>query len=226
MSATSVIQTVSATAVAIRGNEIDTDRIIPARYLRCVTFDGLGEFAFWDERFAPSGAPQKHPLNDPRFSGAGILVVNSNFGCGSSREHAPQALSRWGARWGTKAGAQGGTPGSGGIKAIIAESFADIFAGNCAAIGVVAVTAAAADVARLQAAIEADPKAVITLDLQAMTASMGDLCIPVAMPASHRQKFLAGTWDTVAALMANKALIAQTVARVPYAGSFGTRTGT
>ena len=186
MSATSVIQTISATGVAIRGNEIDTDRIIPARYLRCVTFDGLGEFAFRDERFTSSGVPKKHPLNDPRFAGAGILVVNSNFGCGSSREHAPQALARWGA----------------GIKAIIAESFADIFAGNCAAIGVVAVTAAAGDVARLQAAIEADPKAIVTVDLQSMTASLGDLTLPVSMPASHRQKFLAGTWDTVAALMA------------------------
>jgi 3-isopropylmalate/(R)-2-methylmalate dehydratase small subunit len=215
MSESSVIQTISATAVAIRGNEIDTDRIIPARYLRCVTFDGLGEFAFRDERFDPSGAPKKHPLNDPRFQGAGIMVANSNFGCGSSREHAPQAL----ARWGTKAGSSG----SGGIKAIIAESFADIFAGNCAAIGVVAVTASSADVARLQAAIEADPKAVVTVDLQAMTARIGDFSLPVSMPASHRQKFLAGTWDTVAALMANKPLIAQTAARIPYVSSFGAR---
>lgn len=207
MSATSVIQAVSATGVAIRGNEVDTDRIIPARYLRCVTFDGLGEFAFRDERFAPSGAPKKHPLNDPRFSGAGIMVANSNFGCGSSREHAPQALARWGS----------------GIKAIIAESFADIFAGNCAAIGVVAVTASAADVARLQAGIEADPKAVVTIDLQSMTATLGNFSLPVSMPAAHRQKFLAGTWDTVAALMANKPLIAQTAARIPYVGSFGAR---
>lgn len=207
MSAPSIIQTISATGVAIRGNEVDTDRIIPARYLRCITFDGLGEFAFRDERFDPSGKAKQHPLNDPRFSGAGILVANSNFGCGSSREHAPQALARWGS----------------GIKAIIAESFADIFAGNCAAIGVAAVTASAADTARMQAAIEADPKAVITLDLQAMTASMGALCIPVAMPAAHRQKFLAGTWDTVAALMANKPLIAQTAARIPYVGTFGAR---
>jgi 3-isopropylmalate/(R)-2-methylmalate dehydratase small subunit len=217
MSASSVIQNISTTAVAIRGNEIDTDRIIPARYLRCVTFDGLGEHAFRDERFDPSGAPKQHPLNDPRYSGAGIMVANSNFGCGSSREHAPQALARWGAK--------PGSSGEGGIKAIIAESFADIFAGNCAAIGVVAVTASAADVARLQAAIEADPKAVVTVDLQSMTARVGDFSLPVSMPASHRQKFLAGTWDTVAALMANKPLIAQTAARIPYVGSFGTRRG-
>jgi 3-isopropylmalate/(R)-2-methylmalate dehydratase small subunit len=215
MSDTSIIKAISATAVAIRGNEIDTDRIIPARYLRCVTFDGLGEFAFRDERFDPSGAPKQHPLNDPRFAEAGILVANSNFGCGSSREHAPQALARW--------GAQGG--GKGGIKAIIAESFADIFAGNCAAIGVVAVTASAADVASLQAAIEADPKVLVTIDLQSMTAKAGDFSCVVTMPVSHRQKFLAGTWDTVAALMANKALIAQTAARVPYVGSFGSHKG-
>jgi 3-isopropylmalate/(R)-2-methylmalate dehydratase small subunit len=217
MSDTSMIRTISATAVSIRGNEVDTDRIIPARYLRCVTFDGLGEFAFRDERFDPSGTPKKHPFNDPRFQGAGIMVANSNFGCGSSREHAPQALARWGAK--------PGSSGEGGIKAIIAESFADIFAGNCAAIGVVAVTASAADVARLQAAIEADPKAVVTVDLQSMTARVGDFSLPVSMPASHRQKFLAGTWDTVAALMANKPLIAQTAARIPYVGSFGTRRG-
>jgi len=210
MSDTSIITAISATAVAIRGNEIDTDRIIPARYLRCVTFDGLGEFAFRDERFDPSGTPRQHPLNDPRFAEAGILVANSNFGCGSSREHAPQALARWGK----------------GIRAIIAESFADIFAGNCAAIGVVATTASAANVASLQAAIEADPKTRITLDLQAMTAKAGDFSCAVTMPASHRQKFLAGTWDTVAALMANKTLIAQTAARIPYVGRFGSARGT
>jgi 3-isopropylmalate/(R)-2-methylmalate dehydratase small subunit len=199
MSDTSIIKAISATAVAIRGNEIDTDRIIPARYLRCVTFDGLGEFAFRDERFDPSGAPKQHPLNDPRFAEAGIMVANSNFGCGSSREH---------------------------IKAIIAESFADIFAGNCAAIGVVAVTAAASDVARLQTAIEADPKILVTVDLQSMRAKAGDLSFAVAMPASQRQKFLAGTWDTMAALLANKALIVRTAARIPYLGSFGIRRGT
>lgn len=209
MSESSIIQTVSATAVAIRGNEIDTDRIIPARYLRCITFDGLGEFAFQDERFDSSGAPKRHPLNDVRFAQAGILVANSNFGCGSSREHAPQALARWGK----------------GIKAIIAESFADIFAGNCAAIGVVAVTASTADIASLQAAIEAEPKTLITLDLEAMTVRAGDFSYTVSMPTSQRQKFLAGTWDTLAALLANKPLIEQTLSRLPYVGNFGTGQG-
>jgi len=107
----------------VRGDEIDTDRIIPARFLRCVTFDGLGEQAFRDERFDGEGKAKAHPLNDSRFKGAGIMAVNRNFGCGSSREHAPQSLARW------------------GIKALVGESFADIFAGNCAAIGVPAVTA-------------------------------------------------------------------------------------
>ena len=226
MSNNSIITSVCATAVAIRGNEIDTDRIIPARYLRCVTFDGLGEFAFRDERFDPSGQAKQHPLNDPRFTGAGILVANSNFGCGSSREHAPQALARWGAKGGTQKDKQGEQALEGGIKAIIAESFADIFAGNCAAIGLVAVTASAADVARLQTAIEADPKTVISIDLQAMTAKAGDFFLPVSMPASHRQKFLAGTWDTVAALLANESIILKTATRIPYVGSFGTRKGT
>lgn len=213
MSVSSVRRAISATAVAIRGNEIDTDRIIPARYLRCITFDGLGEFAFRDERFDPSGAAKKHPLNDPRFADAGIMVANSNFGCGSSREHAPQALARWGIKTGSSR--------EGGIRAIIAESFADIFAGNCAAIGVVAVTASAADVARVQSCIEADPKVLVTIYLQSMTAKAGDFSFVVSMPASHRQKFLAGTWDTVAALLANMSLIAQTAGRIPYVDSFG-----
>ncbi|MFH2115858.1 MAG: isopropylmalate isomerase, partial [Spirochaetota bacterium] len=119
-----------------------------------------------------------------------------------------------------------GSPGEGGIKAIIAESFADIFAGNCAAIGVVAVTASSADVARLQTAIEADPKAVLTIDLHSMTASIGDFSLPVSMPTAHRQKFLAGSWDTVAALMANKDLIAQAASRIPYVVGFGQSRGT
>jgi len=200
MKTESVITKIRARAIPVRGDEIDTDRIIPARFLRCVTFDGLGEQAFRDERFDGDGKVKAHPMNDGRFKGAGIMAVNSNFGCGSSREHAPQSLARW------------------GIKALIGESFADIFAGNCAAIGVPAVTASAADVARLQDAVEKDPAIEVTVDLESMTVSAAGFGFAVRMPSSHRSNFLAGSWDTVAALLANKSRILETAAHLPYLG--------
>jgi len=198
MKNTSVITHITERAITVRGDEIDTDRIIPARFLRCVTFDGLGEQAFRDERFEADNKPKKHTMNDARFAGAGIMIVNRNFGCGSSREHAPQALSRW------------------GIKAMVGENFADIFAGNCAAIGVPAVTASGPDVQKLQAAIEAKPETEVTIDLENMTLKAGDIDFPVRMPDAHRRNFLAGAWDTVAALLANKTLIIATAEKLPY----------
>ncbi len=200
MKTESVITKIRARAIAVRGDEIDTDRIIPARFLRCVTFDGLGEQAFRDERFDGEGKAKAHPLNDSRFKGAGIMAVNRNFGCGSSREHAPQSLARW------------------GIKALVGESFADIFAGNCAAIGVPAVTASAADVASLQDAIERDPSLEVSIDLETMKLTAGKTAFAVRMPSSHRSNFLAGSWDTVAALLANKSRILETAAHLPYLG--------
>lgn len=200
MKTESVITKIRARAVAVRGDEIDTDRIIPARFLRCVTFDGLGEQAFRDERFDGDGKQKAHPMNDGRFKGAAIMAVNRNFGCGSSREHAPQALARW------------------GIKALVGESFADIFAGNCAAIGVPAVTAPSADIASLQDAIEQDPSLEVSIDLDTMKLSAGKIVFDVRMPSSHRSNFLAGSWDTVAALLANKSRILDTALRLPYIG--------
>lgn len=194
----STITQITERAIAVRGDEIDTDRIIPARFLRCVTFDGLGEQAFRDERFDAENKPKDHSMNDARFAGAGIMVVNRNFGCGSSREHAPQALSRW------------------GIKAMVGETFADIFAGNCAAIGVPAVTASGTDVQKLQAAIEAKPEMEVTINLEQMTLQAGDMKFAVRMPETHRRNFLAGAWDTVAALLANKTLIISTAEKLPY----------
>src|SRR5690349_21828607 len=128
MSNDSVIKSVKGRAVAVSGDDIDTDRIMPARYLKCVTFASIGQYAFQDERFAQDGEPKGHPLDAPAHKGASVLVVNKNFGCGSSREHAPQGILRF------------------GIKAIVGESFAEIFAGNCAAIGLPAVTASEKDV--------------------------------------------------------------------------------
>ena len=140
-----IIETVSGTAVPLLLDDIDTDRIIPARYLRCVTFDGLGEHAFEDDRQQDS----RHPFNDPRFQGSRVLVAGRNFGCGSSREHAPQSLLRW------------------GVKAIVAESFAEIFFGNCTSLGIPCVCASRAYIDKLGAAIQADPKLVVTVDLMA-----------------------------------------------------------
>jgi len=200
MKTESVITKIRARAIAVRGDEIDTDRIIPARFLRCVTFDGLGEQAFRDERYDGEGNQKVHPMNDGRFTGAAVMAVNRNFGCGSSREHAPQALAHW------------------GIKALVGESFADIFAGNCAAIGVPAVTASSADIARLQDAIEKEPALEVEIDLESMKLTAGKTVFDVRMPSSHRSNFLAGSWDTVAALLANRSRILETAGRLPYLG--------
>src|SRR5580692_7703134 len=139
---------VAGTAVHVPGSDIDTDRIIPARFMKCVPFDGLGEFAFYDVRQNADGTDRAHPLNDPRFAGANILLSGENFGCGSSREHAPQSLYRF------------------GFRAVIAESFAEIFFGNSITLGMPCVTLARADLQALAAAIEKDPKAEIVVDVQ------------------------------------------------------------
>jgi 3-isopropylmalate/(R)-2-methylmalate dehydratase small subunit len=196
--------TIPGPAVAVRGNDIDTDRIIPARYLKCVVFDGLGAHAFADDRAQLRGRGQLHPFDDPRFAAARILLVNKNFGCGSSREHAPQAIMRWGR----------------GIGAIVGESFAEIFAGNCQALGIPCPTATADDVARAMAACEADPSVEFRLDLDAMMLTAGSLAIPVAMPPGPRSQLLTGTWDSTAELLAGRGAIAATAARLPYLGNW------
>ncbi len=204
MTTDSRIATISARGIAVRGDEIDTDRIIPARFLRCVVFDGLGEQAFRDERYAPDGSMRPHPMNDPRFAGAGMLVANRNFGCGSSREHAPQALARW------------------GIRALVGESFADIFSGNCAAIGLPVVTASPGNVAALQDLVESRPATELLLDLESMTVVAGELSIPVSMPDARRHTFLAGTWDSMATLLARIDRVEALAARLPYIRGFAT----
>ena len=135
--------------IVVRGNDIDTDRIIPARYLAAVTFAGLEDGVFVDARYTPDGSEKDHPFNERRFARASVLIVNRNFGCGSSREHAPQALQRW------------------GIQLMVGESFAEIFTGNCTALGMPVVTASADDVAALMDAVELDPSQEIAVDLEA-----------------------------------------------------------
>jgi 3-isopropylmalate/(R)-2-methylmalate dehydratase small subunit len=191
----SQIQQISGTAIPLKGNDIDTDRIIPARFLKCVTFDGLGEQVFADDRTALQGA---HAFDQPQYQGASILVVNRNFGCGSSREHAPQSIARW------------------GIQALVGESFAEIFFGNCLAMGVPCVTATAELIQRLQAALEGDPKTTVTIDLATMQVRFGDAVGDISMPEGVRQSFLAGNWDACGQLVAQATAIQETAAKLPY----------
>ncbi|MBM0741555.1 3-isopropylmalate dehydratase small subunit [Phormidium sp. CLA17] len=191
----SEVKLVAGRAVPLIGNDIDTDRIIPARFLRCVTFDGLGQHVFEDDRIQLNG---QHPFDLPQYQEAKVLVVNGNFGCGSSREHAPQAIAKW------------------GIKAIIGESFAEIFLGNCLAMGIPCVTAAADVVRTLQDTIVANPLANITLDLETCQVVCGDFSAPVMMNEGTRSMLVSGTWDACGQLVAQAAQVQAIAAKLPY----------
>jgi 3-isopropylmalate/(R)-2-methylmalate dehydratase small subunit len=191
----SQVQSVSGRAIPLVGNDVDTDRIIPARFLRCVTFDGLGEQVFADDRTQTQG---QHPFDQPQYQGAKILVVNRNFGCGSSREHAPQAIAKW------------------GIQALIGESFAEIFFGNCVAMGIPCVTADAETVEQLQAAIAANPQASVQVNLDTLQVQCGDFSAAIAMGEGSRNMFLAGTWDACGQLVSQAEQIKATAAQLPY----------
>jgi len=197
--ALAAIRKISGRGVYVAGDDIDTDRIIPARFMKCVTFDGLGQYAFYDVRFEEDATPRSHVLNDARFAGAAILVSNRNFGCGSSREHAPQALAK------------------AGFEAIIAEGYAEIFFGNSTTLGLPCVTLSGEDVRRLAARIEQAPQTQITVDLEAGTVSAGsDLVLPLSMKAAARDALLGGCWDPIAQLLEGKEASAATAQRLPY----------
>ena len=197
-----MIREITGTAVAVRGNDIDTDRIIPARYMKELTFDRLGQYSFFDQRFDSSGKALDHPLNDPRFEGAGVLLVNKNFGCGSSREHAPQALMRW------------------GIKAIIGESFAEIFAGNCTALGIPTLTVDHGEIEELMRLVEEEPQTELRIDLESRQVQAGGSKVSFSLSASQAQVFLSGTWDTSASLLEGLEKIQATAAGLPYLRDF------
>jgi 3-isopropylmalate/(R)-2-methylmalate dehydratase small subunit len=190
--------------IPLRGNDIDTDRIIPARFMKAITFDGLGQYAFYDARFDSAGNPIGHIMDDPRFlaKGSRIAVVNKNFGCGSSREHAPQALRRW------------------GIAALVGESFADIFFGNCIANGMPCVTASEADIAAIMSAVEADPQHEMAIDVEALTCSFNGKTYTVTLPKGSRQQLLDGTWDATRVLLDAADAVRDTASRLPYVQGF------
>jgi len=189
---------VKGRGIPVRENDVDTDRIIPARYLKWVTFDGLGEHAFEDARKDAKGIPNDHPFNDPRFKGASVLVVNRNFGCGSSREHAPQALAR------------------AGITALVGESFAEIFSGNCVTLGLPAARVSAEDASALQDQVVADPSLLIEVDLGGRVVRAGSKRYALSMPETQRQALVAGTWDSTGSLFSNVAAIKKTASGLPY----------
>jgi len=193
------IDRVEGRACVLRGNDIDTDRIIPARYLRAITFDGLGEHAFEDDRIQAKG---DHPLDDERFAGASILIVGANFGCGSSREHAPQALTR------------------AGFRAFIGESFAEIFAGNCTALGLPYALLDANDLAALMDAVVLDPEQTVQLDLEARTVHSRAGTVPAKIPEGVRRQLLEGSWNATRVLLDAGDAIEATSARIPYLNDF------
>jgi 3-isopropylmalate/(R)-2-methylmalate dehydratase small subunit len=193
------IERVAGRACVLRGDDIDTDRIIPARFLRCVTFDGIGEHAFADDRQQAKG---DHPFDDPRFHGASILVVGRNFGCGSSREHAPQALMRF------------------GFRAFVGASFAEIFAGNCTALGLPCVTLEEDDLEALMESVSLHPAQEVVVDLAARTVRSRAGVAKAGLRDGVRQALLEGSWNATAVLVEAGAAIERTAQRLPYVSGF------
>ena len=199
------ITRIEGTALPMRGDDIDTDRIMPARFLRAVTFEGLEQHLFEDERAgsaAGSRAGSPHPFDDARYQGASILLVNRNFGCGSSREHAPQGLFRW------------------GIRAVVGESFSEIFFGNALMIGMPAVTAPPDAVRQLMDRVERQPDARLRVDLQAGTCDVEGFRCAVSLPPHARDALVTGAWDTTGLLLDRYGEVDAVAAKLPYISGF------
>jgi len=198
----SKITKITGAGVPVHGNDIDTDRIIPARFLRCVSFDGLGAHAFEDDRLGEKAKGRVHPFDEKRFEGASVLVVNANFGCGSSREHAPQAIYRW------------------GIRAIVGVSYSEIFYGNTVAMGMPCLHVSAADAEAIQTLVEADPKAQIEVDLEANEVRIAGKSFVATIPEGPRKQFLSGGWDATSELLADFGDIEAVAKKLPYVRAF------
>jgi len=189
---------IAGRGIPVTGNDIDTDRIIPARFLRAVTFEGMGEHAFEDAR----KQNPEHPFNQSVYQGASVLVVGQNFGCGSSREHAPQALMRW------------------GIRAIVGGSFGEIFFGNCVMLGIPCLVATQADLEWLQKAIERTPQQPVAVDVEKQEVRFGERVIKAAIPDGPRNQLVGGTWDATAVLLEAGGAIEATAGKLPYIAGY------
>jgi 3-isopropylmalate/(R)-2-methylmalate dehydratase small subunit len=196
------VDRITGRALPLRGHDIDTDRIIPARFLKSVSFEGLEKHAFEDDRKQLEERGQIHPFSNPRFAGARILLVNGNFGCGSSREHAPQALQRW------------------GIRAVIGESFSEIFFGNSVALGLPCLTVTASDAEALLSTAEADPTAEFTLSVAAETVEVAGKRYRAEVPAGAREALTTGSWDATGALLDHFEQVRNVAAQLPYIAGF------
>ncbi len=192
------ILTVTGTAVNVPGDDIDTDRIIPARFLKCVTFDDLGQYAFYDERFTLEGALKPHPLNDPQYQGACILITGSNFGCGSSREHAPQALYRH------------------GIRAILAENYAEIFFGNSTTLGMPCICLGRESLHELAELTHAHPPLKFTVDLASCKVTIDNKTFQGSLPEHARNALIEGKWDSIGELLEGIPLVQKVAQQLPY----------
>ncbi len=192
------ITKISGRGVCVPGDEIDTDRIIPARFMKCVTFDGLGEYLFYDVRKNEDGSDKQHPLNEERFKGATILFSGVNFGCGSSREHAPQALYRY------------------GFRGIVAQSFAEIFFGNCTTLGIPCFCATKEDIDTIAAAIDENPELEIALDVENERIHFGDQSVTAVVRETARKALVEGRWDPIGDLQEAKEQISEVAAKLPY----------
>ncbi|MBG90481.1 MAG: 3-isopropylmalate dehydratase small subunit [Actinobacteria bacterium] len=193
-----IITAISGHAISIEGNDIDTDRIIPARFLKEITFDKMGEYLFYDARFNEQNQPLSHPLNTPIAKNATILVVDDNFGCGSSREHAPQAIKRF------------------GFDAVIGHSFAEIFAGNCKAIGIPVIQASHEALAKIRAQLQKNPSTQFNINLVSKRVSFFEESILIQIPNEHRDAFLDGTWDILSVLQSKQELAQKIDQALPY----------
>lgn len=193
------ITKIDGAGVYVQGNDIDTDRIIPARFLKCVTFDELGPALFYDVRFDDEGNSKNHVLDQPQYQGASILISDANFGCGSSREHAPQAIQKF------------------GLKAVIAASYAEIFHGNCTTLGIPCVVMADEDRQKLTSLIESDPSAEVIIDLEALRVICANNVLSITMKESAREAFLSANYDPLDTLMANRTDIDAIAKKLGYA---------
>ena len=199
------ITRIEGTALPMRGDDIDTDRILPARYLRAITFEGMEQHLFEDERAGSAAgdrATATHPFDDARYRGATILIVNRNFGCGSSREHAPQGLHR------------------AGFRAVVGESFSEIFFGNSLLIGLACVTASPENIEELQRLVERNPEAKVVVDVKESICEVDSFRCPIGIPANVRDALMTGAWDTTGMLLDRYDEVNATAAKLPYVAGF------